>query len=655
MSLRKPDRDFIFFMSAKEAESQMVHPSFETVDHECDLCVVGGGMAGLIAAVAGARRGARTILIHDRPVLGGNASSEIRMWICGAHGGGRKETGILEEIQLANLRLNREGTYALWDSVLWSFAFLTPGLTTLLNASVLDGRMEGDRLSSVDAWQLTTQTRHRVRARFFVDASGDSVLAPISGAEVRQGRESREEFGEPIAPRKADLRTMGNSLLLQLEETTREQPYEPPRWAYRFDEETNLPARVGSGLGHNFWWLELGGLCNTIGDAEGIRDELLKTAWGVWDYMKNRGPQAEKLKNWRLRWLGAVPGKRENRRYVGDHILTQHDIEAEGRFEDLVAYGGWTMDDHHPGGLYYPGAPTIFHKAPSPYGIPLRSLHSRNVPNLFCAGRNISTTHSALSSTRVMGTCSIIGQAVGTAVALCLKEGCDPRDLATGSRIRTLQGQLMDDDCWLPWQVRPHLLTGVPGFRVEVSGPGADPAVLFDGEEREIRKEEVHHWKAEPGTSLTLAWNTPLRGQALRIVFDSNLDQTKRMPCLYPLEGAGMVPPSSLVRAFRVETRSSDRGEWKLAFETDDNVRRLVVLPLEGEIRGLRWTGLATWGDPEIRLFSLDLCPEESLPPTVDPPAGRHWNEIVADIDPKDLAEPDHGLEKKVGRTRVGA
>jgi hypothetical protein len=624
-------------------------------EHECDLCVVGGGMAGLIAAVAAARRGARTVLLHDRPVLGGNASSEVRMWICGAHGRGRKEAGILEEMQLQNLRYNPEGSYSMWDAVLWSYATLTPGLTTLLNTSVNDARMEDGHLASVDAWQLTTQTWHRVRARYFVDASGDSILAPLSGADVRHGRESREEFGESIAPRQADRKTMGNTLLLQLEETARPQLFEPPPWAYRFDETTHLPSRTGNGFGHNFWWLELGGLADTIGDAESIRDELVKTAWGVWDFMKNRGPQAELLQNWRLRWLGALPGKRENRRYLGDHILTQNDLEAEGRFDDLVAYGGWSMDDHHPAGLLYPGAATIFHPAPSPYGIPLRSLYSRNVPNLFCAGRNISATHAALSSTRVMATCAIIGQAVGTAAALCVQEHCNPRDLTSRQRLRELQSQLLNDDCWLPWHERENRMRQLPGLTSAVHGSGTSPEVLFSGHERETEPDTVHHWKSEPGTELTLTWEEPIFGQALRLVFDSDLNNHKRMPCRYPSAGVGLAMPPALVRAYRIEVQRSAAPAWEPVFETKDNCRRLSILPLPDGIRALRFTGITTWGAADIRLFSLDLCPAETLPVNHDPEPGQHWNDVVAATPTSDLAPPDHGLENDRHRSAVGA
>jgi hypothetical protein len=216
----------------------------------------------------------------------------------------------------------------------------------------------------------------------------------ISGAAYRWGREARDEFNEAHAPEVADRKTMGNSLLLQLREADDHVPFVPPTWAYSYTED-DFPNRDLKSHGNNFWWLEIGGVQDTIQDAAEIRDELLKIGYGVWDLIKNH-PDGRGHR-WDLEWIGQLPGKRENVRYEGDHILTQNDIEAEGRFDDLVAYGGWPMDDHHPDAIKYPGEPTIFHPAPSPYGIPYRSLYSRNTENLFFAGRNISATHMALS------------------------------------------------------------------------------------------------------------------------------------------------------------------------------------------------------------------------------------------------------------------
>ncbi|MEI8197784.1 MAG: FAD-dependent oxidoreductase, partial [Phycisphaerae bacterium] len=359
---------------AHQVEQQI--RGFTEAEHEVDICVVGGGMAGMIAAMAAARHGARVALVHDRPVLGGNASSEVRMWICGAHGRDNKETGILEEIQLENCYRNSRQIYSIWDNVLYEKVAFCSGLKLFLNTTCNRGQMAHGRLASITCWQLTTQTWHTIHARYFIDCSGDSVLAPITGASVRLGRESRAEFDEDIQPPHTDNRTMGNSLLIQARETDEPQPYVAPKWAYKFRSAADLPQRTVWQKGDNFWWLEVGGLSDTIRDAETIRDELMKIGLGVWDYIKNHHEKRSEHENWGLEWFGALPGKRENRRYVGDHVLTQNDVRAEGKFPDLVAYGGWSMDDHHPGGLYYPGQPTIFHPAPTPFGIPYRTLYS---------------------------------------------------------------------------------------------------------------------------------------------------------------------------------------------------------------------------------------------------------------------------------------
>ncbi len=627
-----------------------MNSEFEHQTHKVDVCVVGGGMAGLIAAVAAARRGASVVLIHDRSVLGGNASSEVRMWICGAHGAHKKETGILEEIQLANRLRNPTGLYSVWDSVLFEFAKMTPGLTTLLNCTCNDGRVEDGRLIAINAWQLSNQTWHTVEAKVFIDSSGDSILAPIAGAETRHGRESRDEFGESIAPRKADVKTMGNSVLMQLEETHEPQDFQPPAWAYSFDENSTLPSRVGNGTGHNFWWIELGGLQNTISDAETIRDELVKCAWGIWDYMKNRGPQSKMLRNWRMSWMGSVPGKRENRRYVGPHVLTQHDISAGGAFSDLVAYGGWSMDDHHPAGLLYPGKATLFHPAPSPYGIPLSVLYSRNVPNLFCAGRNISATHCALSSTRVMATCAVIGQAVGTAAALCIRNGVLPSELGEAG-ISELQAQLMEDDCWLPGFAKP-----VQSATLEASLEGNSEDLLENlrnGHERPIDGVD-HAWEAPEGSTITLRWQTPRKVEALRLVLDSDLNDSKKMPCIYKLDAPPENMPKCLVRDFKIEVQRAG-DSWETIHFIKNNARRLVVLPLQGEVTAIRLTGIRSWGEKPIRVFSMEAC--DTAPPlTLDIPKGKSWVEIVEARPDEDLAVPDHGLEEKsAGSGRFGA
>jgi len=606
---------------------------FERCEHEVDVCVVGGGMAGLIAAISAARHGAKVALVHDRPVLGGNASSEVRMWICGAHGRDNREAGILEEIQLENCYRNASQVYSIWDSVLYEKAAFCPGLTLLLNCTCNSGRMAAERLESITAWQLTTQSWHTIRARLFIDCSGDSVLAPITGALVRSGRESRAEFDEDIEPSVADDRTMGNTLLIQMRQTNEPQEFVAPKWAYRFRSLSDLPNRCGGVQGDNFWWMEVGGLSDTIRDAEEIRDELAKIGYGVVDYLKNHHPKRMEHENWALEWMGMLPGKRENRRYVGDHILTQNDVRAGGRFEDIVAYGGWSMDDHHPAGLLYPGHPTIFHPAPSPYGIPYRCLFSKNVANLMFAGRNISTTHAALSSTRVMGTCSLLGQAAGTATALCIERRCAPRDLLDG-HMGELQQQLMDDDQWLPGRVRDvsRLMRSA-----KLSGDG-EVEKLRDGHDRP-RDGDGHAWEGRPGGAITMMWPEAVGIGGLRLVFDSDLNQHKRMPCSIPLKGNRCGVPARMIRRFRVEARQTD-GSWQVVHREEANYQRLVRVPLEVRADAIRVVVEETWGDELARIFSLDVL-EGQTQRIGQVREGEAWAEIVARTPAESLRRPE--------------
>lgn len=575
---------------------------FETIEHEVDLCVVGGGMAGLIAAVSAARHGAKVLLMNNRPVLGGNASSEVRMWICGARGAENKETGLLEEIMLDNYYYNADLKYTVWDHVLYGKARYQDNLELMLNTAATDVVMDGSRIVAVKAWQLTSQTWHVVRAKYFADCSGDSALR-VSGAEFRWGRESRYEFNESLAPEVADRKTMGNSILMQMREVDEHRPFIPPPWAYKFKEE-DLPNRFLTATGENFWWLEVGGTEDTIRDSEKLRDELLKIAFGVWDLIKNH-PDG-RARGWELEWIGSLPGKRENVRYVGDHILTQNDVLAQGKFEDMVGFGGWPMDDHPPQGLYYKGPPTVYHASPSPYGIPYRCLYSRNIENLFFAGRNISATHMAMSSTRVMATCSTLGQAVGTAAALCVRYGCSPREIYQ-HHIPELQALLLDDDCYLPWHKReiPEVTR-----RAEVSATRGDPEPLRDGVDRDLQGED-HGWWGVPaaggeGDCVEYRFGEMTRLSRARLVFDSNLADHKRMPCSYPKDGNRVSLPDMLVKDFDLEIQTAE-GQWITAARVENNFQRLVKVPLAVEAQAVRFKPLTSWGGERVHVFGFEV------------------------------------------------
>ncbi|MCX7590646.1 MAG: FAD-dependent oxidoreductase [Kiritimatiellae bacterium] len=571
--------------------------------HEADLCVVGGGMAGVCAAIAAARRGAQVVLMHDRPVLGGNASSEIRMWIRGARGENNRETGIVEEIELENLRRNPTANYSIWDSVLYEKVRYQPGITLLLNCSCCEAEVRNDSIISVKGWQFTTETWHTVRAGFFADCSGDGILAPLSGAEFRLGREGEGEFGESIAPESSDRKTMGMSCLLQARETDRSQPFIPPTWAYTFESDSDLPWRDHdlTKWTTNFWWVELGGDRDSIHDAEDVRDELLKIVFGVWDHIKNRGDHG--AENWVLEWVGFLPGKRESRRLMGDHVVTQNDILAGGKFEDVVAYGGWSMDDHHPGGFWYKGPPTVFHPVPSPYGLPYRSLYSRNVDNLFFAGRNISASHAAMSSIRVMGTCALLGQAVGTAAAIAAAAGLTPRGVMR-QRLKELQQALMDDDCYFPGLVRD---VSSLVLRARLSASSGDPEPIRNGIDRPVFG-SGNAWVATPGEYVEFRFDREVHFNGIRLVFDSDLNRDRRMGmnALYPREMPVLRVPPTLVKAFKVEVEEAP-GKWERIIAVEDNHQRLVRLPIRACGIALRFTPLASWGNRTMRVFAIDL------------------------------------------------
>lgn len=539
-----------------------------------DVIVVGGGLSGLCAAVAAARHGSSVVLVQDRPMLGGNASSEIRMGICGAHGKGRKETGILEELQLNNVFYNPLMRYTLWDDQMLNLALEEETLTLLLNTSVESVETQDGCIRTVTAWNINEYCRYTISGRYFIDCSGDGILR-LSGADFRIGGESPEEFGEDfLQAKESNDFTMGNSILLQLRKTSEHHPFRAPDWAHRYDDAffekrvkpLNPPAGELSYINpypanNNFWWIETGGLLDTIADAGDIQRELKKIAYGVWSYMKNH-PDG-RCRDYDLDWIGSLPGKRESVRYVGDVILNQHHIMEGGHFPDTVCYGGWTLDDHYPEAFMREGSVSIHHRPPSPFGIPFRSLYSRNIDNLLFAGRDISCTHMGLSSVRVMATCALMGQAAGTAAALAAKNGETPRELGR-NHIEELQDTLMEDDVMLPGFTRKVAA-------VTVAATASHP-VLQTPEDRNMDKDDHGVWLGvnEPAV---YTWGEPVALGGVRLVFDTDVSSfsDKRMRKLEALPDRKPMPPM-LARAFRLEALVD--GEWQvLAREVDFHAR----------------------------------------------------------------------------------
>ena len=362
----------------------------------------------------------------------------------------------------------------------------------------------------------------------------------------------------------------------------------------------------------NFWYLELGGECDSIADTEILRDELLKTAYGLWDYVKNNPENKEKNKCWRLDWMGILPGKRESRRYLGDYIMTQHDVRSEGRFDDLVAYGGWSMDDHHPGGFRTSEQPTIFHPAPSPYGIPYRSMYSRNIENLMFAGRNISVTHTAMSSTRVMATCGTIGQAVGTAAAIAVRDHLSPRGVYE-QRLGELKQTLMEDDSYLPFNRRT-----VPDLTktARLICPCTDGENLRNGLDRPIGCND-NGCRIPFGKSVTYEFGRPVKVGRIRLILDSDLnretlpplesDLCRNMIHNRPLAWEDSHVPTTILKAFRIEG-TTPLGETITVFETSSNYQRRIFIEANCELTSVSLIPLAAWGAPDAHIFSFDAA-----------------------------------------------
>src|SRR5699024_4983177 len=404
-----------------------------------DVIVIGGGLAGVCAAIAAARQGARVALVQNRPVLGGNSSSEVRVWVCGATAHGvqhyARETGIMGELFLENQYTNPEGNPYYWDLVVLEAVRAEPGIELFLNTDVREVDVSGpesDRvIEGVRGWQMGSERLIDFRSGTFIDASGDGLVGYLAGARYRTGREARDEFDESWAADSADSDTLGSTILFYTKRLGQPVKFVPPSFA-RDITKTSIPQMRDIHEGANgcdYWWIEWGGELDVVADNERIRDELQAAIYGIWDYIKNSGKfDAEDLA---LEWIGALPGKREYRRFIGDHMLTQHDVLDQVPFDDRVGFGGWSIDLHPTGGMYATERGSRHWHPDGNYHIPLRSLYSQNVSNMWMAGRDISATHVAFGTTRVMATCAVVGEAAGMAAALSAKTGYSPRQLAT--------------------------------------------------------------------------------------------------------------------------------------------------------------------------------------------------------------------------------
>lgn len=409
-----------------------------------DVTVAGAGIAGICAAIAAARQGLSVVLVNDRSVLGGNASSEIGVPMNGASHLGlnasiyAREGGLPEEIRLRMLEYNRGGGYgrpALMDAVLFDMIYEEENITLLLNTGVYACEMEDSRIVRCYARHGISNRIYELESRIYIDATGNGALAYEAGCLYRMGREGRQEYDEKEAPLQADAFTMGNTFYFETVDCGHKVTYKPPAFAkdvskMEFLKNINKPGghRALSVKGAH-WSFEYGGQLDIIYDSEEIDRELRRLVFGIWDYIKNSGEYPEAA-NYALKRVYARSGARESRRFLGDYVLTENDIEEKRDFPDAVCIGGWPMDVHAPLGIYDSAPATKYIPVTGIYNIPFRCLYSREITNLMLAGRNISATHITLGSARVMATCGCMGQAVGTAARCCIDRKITPRELA---------------------------------------------------------------------------------------------------------------------------------------------------------------------------------------------------------------------------------
>jgi hypothetical protein len=625
------------------------HP-LNTRELQCEVLVAGGGIAGVVCGLAAARLGARVVLCQDRSVLGGNASSEVRMHIVGATGlgGGQaletelREGGIIEEIRLELAVHNPQRSPSMMDLLLYDKCRREPKLTLLLNTAVVSAQVKDGLIQSVMAENRSTEMRYDISARVCVDCTGDGRLGVEAGAPFMQGREGRADFGERLAPATADRKTLGSTLLFQARQHDRPMPFVAPPWVRRFKPEDFKLRPFGQpgydlGLEFGYWWVEWGGCLDTIQDNERIRDELLAIVLGVWDHIKNEaGVDASR---WALEWVGFVPGKRESRRFVGQHVLCEADLLGSRAFPDAIAYGGWAMDLHPPEGVDAPELPPCAqHLLPFLYDIPLRACVSAGLANLMFAGRNISATHVAFSSTRVMATCAVVGQGVGTAAALAVRENVSPAEITgRADLVGKVQQQLLKDDCYL-LGVRNEdpadLVRAATAITASSALPEAGPELVRSGQTRSVHgnaPEEpasphlaspirapanravpgLHRWKSDPARGLPawveIRWSKAVPIREVILVFDTGLHRllTLSQADGYTRKMLWGQPQPETVRDYTLELETT--AGWREVARVEANYQRRRAHQLEAPVlaSALRVTVTATNGLDHARLCEV--------------------------------------------------
>ncbi len=580
-----------------------------------DLVVVGGGISGICTAISAARNGVHTALIQNRTMLGGNASSEMRVHVNGAARDGSFrnaiESGIVLELLMANKKVNHQDSYHVFDNVLWEKVKFQENLELYLSTEMLSVETEGNKITQVTARQSGTETEFIFTADYFSDDTGDGTLAYLAGADYTIGHEARATYNESLAPEEANEYVMGSSVLFSMKDMGKPMPFKRPFWAYEYTKEMRGKRRFAE-LTHGYWWIELDG---EISESDNIRTELMKYAYGVFDYIKNSG-DLEGTENLVLDWVSGIAGKRESRRIYGDYMLNQNDIDNSARFEDAIGYGGWSMDDHSIGGIRNTNPEdigTIFHPVDDIYTIPYRCIYSRNIDNLFIGGRCFSASHMALSSARVMSTGATLGQAAGVAASIALREKITPR--AVGEQfIHELQQTLIRDDCYLPGIKAQDTEDVVVNKTCTISASsettGGEASNINGDFARRIDDKEyawISQEMSEDGEWIAASFAEAITPKHIILRFDPNFSRT-----LIPTQSwrtkARQVEdmPYELIKDYTLVFEKD--GEVVLQKDVTDNFQRVNTHEIDDVCCDtVKLIAKATYGDAHARLFDMRI------------------------------------------------
>lgn len=547
-----------------------------------DFAVVGGGVAGVVTAIAAARHGVKVAFINDRPVLGGNGSDEAHISLDGVAHKGDHETGIIYEIK----------TIKECENLSWSQAFAKvikgeKNIALFENMLVDDAATNDNRIEKLHIVNTYDLKEYTLCADYYCDATGDAWLGYYADALYHIGRESKDQYNEDFAPEIADGNTMSGCITKVVtdggdticsfwsQDVGYDVPFNPPSWAYKLPEGDKL-GRKPMYIDRGEWWLETPNDYDDIWESEYVRDTMFRIAAGYFDWLKNSWTDRERVSTYALRNLGTYNAKRESRRLIGDYVMSQNDYNGNADFKDAVCYAGWNIDVHHIKGIFSgkDGSFALNKQVPvTP--IPFRCLYSKNVNNMFMVGRCVSVSHIGLGAARVQLTAATMGQAVGTAVSLCKKYSIDPR-VVGAEHIEELQQLLIKDGQYIPGVVNNDICDIAKSADVfaDSETENGKAVNIINGKTRP-RDGKDYAWVSSKKLpqSITLKLDSPKAIDEVRIIFDIPFDRYDK----------GFMPQperDEMITDFTVELKT-ESGYQTIA-DIKNNYQRLVVVEGNG-------------------------------------------------------------------------